>query len=374
MVLVLPAVLAGLFAFSNWPLSHSPRRDPAVTQLDRAFFVDSMRRMVPEGGLDLYPRETATPLYDGPTGRLYVGTRDGMLRCLLRGEIVWAVKIRGGLLATPLLDKDDLYVATGGGELVALNRITGKQRWVSEVKEELTTQPVIADGRLYVMSSEEAVTAISLEGKLLWKFRREPGTGFTIRGNARPKVAHGLLYTAFADGNVAALTLDQGVVRWIRNVSGTGDYLDVDALEAPEDDTRVYAASAKAGLVALDAKTGEPAWTYALPGANQVMVDGARLYASGKGALVGLTRLDGKKLWQFPLGEDRYAMAPAKTEGLLLVSVDRGPLWAIDSDTGRARGAFEPGREGFSQGPLALRGAAMVISNTGALYTLGLLP
>ena len=373
-LVLLPALFAGLFAFADLPVSHGPRREQPVTQLDRAFFVDSMRRMVPDAGLDLYPRETATPLYDGPTGRLYVGTRDGMLRCILRGEIVWAIKVRGGMIATPLLDKDDLYVATAGGELLALNRITGAQRWVSEVKEELTTQPVIADGRIYVMSSEEAVTAISLEGKLLWKFRREPGAGFTIRGNARPRVAHGLLYAAFADGNVAALTLDQGVARWIRQVSGTGDYLDVDALAAPEDDSRVYAASAKAGIVALDAKTGEPAWTYALPGANQVMTDGARIYASGKGALVGLTRLDGKKLWQFPLGEDRYAMAPAKSEGLLLVSVDRGALWAIDSDTGRARGAFEPGREGFSQGPLALRGAALVISNTGALYTLGLLP
>ena len=373
-MVLLPALLAGLLAFADLPVSHTPRRDPAVTQLDRAFFVDSMRRMVPDTALELYPRETATPLYDSPTGRLYVGTRDGMLRCILRGEVVWAVKIRGGMLATPLLDKDDLYIATGGGELIALNRITGKQRWVSEVKEELTTQPVIADGRLYVMSSEEAVTAISLEGKLLWKFRREPGAGFTIRGNARPRVAHGLLYAAFADGNVAALTLDQGVARWMRQVSGTGDYLDVDALAAPEDDTRVYAASAKAGVVALDAKTGEPVWTYALPGANQVMTDGARIYASGKGALVGITRLEGKKLWQFPLGEDKYAMAAAKSEGLLLVSVDRGPLWAVDSDTGRARGAFEPGREGFSQGPLALRGAALVLSNTGALYTLGLLP
>jgi outer membrane protein assembly factor BamB len=223
------------------------------------------------------------------------------------------------------------------------------------------------------MSSEEAVTALTTEGKLLWKFRREPGAGFTIRGNARPRVAHGLLYAGFSDGNVAALTLDQGVARWMRNVSGTGDYLDVDSIEAPEDDTRVYAASAKAGVVALDAKTGEPVWTYALPGANQVFIDGTRLYAAGRGAVVALSRLDGKKLWQFALGEDRFAQPLAISEGLLLVAVDRGALWALDANTGRARGAFDPG-SGFSQGPVALRGAALVMSNVGALYRLGLLP
>ena len=373
-LMAVPALAAGLlFAFSNWPLSHAPRRPASEAQLDRPFFVDSMLRVVPQADLPLYPRETATPLWDGPSGRLYVGTQDGKLRCLVRGEVAWSAKIRGGVVAAPLLDKDDLYVPGAGGELVALNRITGKQRWAADIKEELTTQPTLADGRLYVMSSEEAITAISVEGKLLWKFRREPGAGFTIRGSARPRVAHGLLYAGFADGNVAALTLDQGVAKWLRNVSGTGDYLDVDAIEAPADDARIYVASAKAGVVALDAKTGEPAWTYALPGANQVLVDGARLYAAGKGALVALSRIDGKKLWQFPLGDDRYATAPAKADSLLLGAVDRGPLWAIDPESGRARGAFDPGH-GFSQGPLALHGAALVISNVGALYTLGLLP
>ena len=30
-MLLVPALVAGLFAFSNWPLSHSPRREQAVT-------------------------------------------------------------------------------------------------------------------------------------------------------------------------------------------------------------------------------------------------------------------------------------------------------------------------------------------------------
>jgi outer membrane protein assembly factor BamB len=373
-LLAIPAAAVGLIlAFSNSPLSHAPKREKRETQLDRPFFVDSMVRLVSPIDLDIFPRETATPLYDAPSKRLYVGTHDGAVRCLLRGEIAWTTKVKGGVLATPLLDRENLYVPAGGGELVALNRITGQRRWAADVKEELTTQPTVAEGHLFVVSSEEAVTALTLDGKLLWKFRREPATGFTIRGNARPKVAHGLLYAGFADGNVAALTLDQGVARWMRNVSGVGDYLDVDSIEAPADDARVYVASAKAGIVALDAKTGEPAWTYALPGANQVLVDGARIFAAGKGALVGLSRLDGRKLWQFSLGNDRYALPLATTEGVVLAAVERGPLWAIEADTGRARGAFDPGH-GFSQGPLALRGVTVVMSNAGALYTLGLLP
>ena len=266
-----------------------------------------------------------------------------------------------------------LPISTAFGELVALNRFTGKQRWAVELKEELTTPPAFANGRLYLMSSEEAITAVSVEGKPLWKFRREATTGFTIRGNATPVVAHGLLYAAFSDGNVAALTLDAGVAKWMRNASGTGDYLDVDSLAAPEDDKLVYAASAKAGVVALNALTGEPVWTYPLPGANHVIVDRNRVYAMGRGAAVALSRRDGKKLWGLKLGSERYATAPSIAEHLLLFALDRGPLLAVETDTGRARGAFDPG-SGFSQGPLALPGAALLVSNEGALFTLGLLP
>ncbi len=362
-----------LLGFSYTPQIHAPVREAPAAPLDRAFFIDSMKKLVESREIEAFPHETATPLYDSPSKRLYVGTRDGILRCFDRGRLAWSTVEKGPILSAPLLDRDDLFVATSGGELQAVNRFTGARRWAADLREELTTTPTLAGGRLYVMSSEEAVTAVSIEGKPLWKFRREPGAGFSIRGNARPVAAHGLLYAGFSDGSVVALTLDTGVAKWIRNVSGTGDYLDVDALAAPEDDKNVYAASAKNGVVALNAATGDPVWTYALPGANQVLVDGPRVFAAGKGALVALSRIDGRKLWQLPLGADRYATAPALSEGLLLISIDRGALLAVESDTGRARGAFDPG-SGFSQGVLALRGAAMVISNQGELFTLGLLP
>jgi len=363
-----------LLAFANTPGGHAPRPEPRVRQLERAFFVDAKVRLTSDAHLDLFARETATPLYDPPTGRLYVGTRDGALRCFVRGRPAWTHQAASGVLATPLMAADTLYVPTGGGALVALNRITGQTRWSTDLKEELTTTPTLAEGRLFVASSEEAVTALdAATGKSLWKFRREPGAGFLVRGNARPRHAHGLIYTGFADGSVVALTPSSGVAKWVRAAGGAGDYLDIDALEAPEEDARLYAAGARTGVVALDAKTGEPVWTYALPGANRLLIEGARIYAGGRGAVVALSRIDGKKLWQFALGADKFATAPATADGLLLFAVERGPLYALDADTGRARGIFDPG-SGFSQGVLPMKGAAMIVSNSGSLFTLGLLP
>ncbi len=367
-------ILLALLAFSWAPLDHQPRAPERPPPTDPPFFVGDMYHLVPQTKLPFSPIETATPVLDSAQTRLYVGTRDGTVRCRFRGKTAWAFQAGGAVLASPLVASETLYVPGGDGILYALNRFTGAVRWTADLHEELTTQPAVSEGRLLVMSSEQSVTALDIkDGKRLWKFHRDPPGGFTIRGDAQPRVANGSVYVAFADGTVAALQPENGVARWVRQVSGTGDYLDVDWVDAPENDEHVYVASAKAGLVALDAKNGDPSWTFPLPGANHVLVEGARVIGGGQGQLVAVDRAKGTKLWSLSLGRDRTPTQPVAMRGLILVAKDRGALIGVDLETGQARGAFDPG-SGFSQPAYAVPGAAYIVSNGGALFSLGLLP
>ena len=367
-------LLSLLLAFSSTPLEHRPRPPREQPNLDRPFFVGQMQRIVPPDQVRWNPSETATPTLDEAETRLYVATHDGTVRCRFRGKTSWAYQTSGAVLASPTIAGETLLVSGGDGSVYALNRFTGALRWKTDLREELTTSPSVAEGRLFVMSSEQSVTALDLkDGKSVWKFHRDPPGGFTIRGDARPQVAHGLVYAAFADGTVVALQPQDGVVRWTRQASGTGDYLDVDALAAPESDSRIYVASAKAGIVALDAQSGDPAWTAPLPGANHVLVEGLRVIGGGRGALVAFDRASGSTLWKLNLGRDRFPTQPVAASGLILVAEDRGPLMGVDLQTGEALYAFDPG-SGFSQPVFALPRVAYVLSNGGALYSLGLLP
>ena len=203
---------AAVLAFAFTPLSHRalPREAPA--RGDRAFFVGDMTRLVPQHELPFQPRETAAPVLDEAGSRLYVGTHDGCVRCRFHGRNVWSWRAGGSILAAPLLNRETLYVSSADGRLTALNRITGEVRWSTELQEELTTTPTLSGGRLYVMSSEESVTGVDAEtGKSVWKFHRDPPAGFTLRGNARPRVAHGSLFAGFADGSLVALGPADGV-------------------------------------------------------------------------------------------------------------------------------------------------------------------
>ena len=368
-------VLLALLAFSWLPLSHAPRMAARATQLDRPFFVSDMQHVIPQDKLAWNSAETATPVLDEAQTRLYIGTHDGKVRCRFRGRNAWVFQTGGAILASPVLDGETLLVPGGDGVLYALNRFTGALRWKTDVHEELTTSPTLSEGRAFLMSSEQSITAVDTkEGKVAWKFHRDPPGGFTIRGDARPQVARGTVFAAFADGTVAALGPSDGVARWTRQATAaTGDYLDIDWLEAPESDSRIYVASAKAGVVALDSVTGEVAWTAALPGANHLVVDGPRIVAGGRGELDAVDRLSGKLIWKLELGRDRYPTQPVIMNGLVLVARDRGPLLGVDAQTGEPRGEFDPG-SGFSQPVLALPGVAYVVSNGGALFSLGLLP
>jgi outer membrane protein assembly factor BamB len=367
-------MLALLVAFSSLPLSHEPRPPPRPEQFDRPFFVSDMQHMVRQDQLPWLPSETATPVLDEAQTRLYVGTHDGNVRCRFRGKTSWIYRAKGAILASPALAGETLLVPSGDGVLYALNRFTGAVRWQTDIHEELTTSPTVSEGRAFLMSSEQSITAVDVkDGKVIWKFHRDPPGGFTIRGDARPVVAHDTVFAAFADGTVAALEPTDGVARWTRQASTPGDYGDVDWVDAPENDSRVYVASAKAGVIAFDEASGDQVWVAPLPGANHLVVDGPRVIAGGRGELQALDRLTGKTLWTLNLGRDRYATQPVIMNGLILVARDRGPLLGIDAQTGEPRGEFDPG-SGFSQPVLALPGVAFVLSNGGALFSLGLLP
>ena len=374
--LVAAALAAPSLAFSWLPVDHAVRPAEPKPSFERPWFVADAQPLVDTRALEYNSAETAAPVIDLAQTRLYLSLRDGRVRCQFRGEFAWTWVAGGAVLAAPLLDEasDTLYVGAADGTLTALNRITGAVRWKTEVKEELTTSPTLADGKLFLMSSDESITAVeAATGKSLWKFHRDRPAGFTLRGNARPMAAHDLVYTAFADGTVAALRASDGVARWTRNVSGAGDYLDVDSLDAPEGDAHLYVASAKSGISALDAATGEIAWTRELPGANHVLVDGPRVYGTGRGAVVGLSRRDGSELWKAKLPKERFATQPVASGGLLIFAEERGSLIALDPATGRARAVLDPG-SGFSQPLTTVLGAGFIVSNNGTLFSIGLLP
>lgn len=81
----------------------------------------------------------ASPLVDGD--RLYIAGYDDKLYCLSRkdGTIQWKFDVGGFEAAT--IDQDNLFVPSSNGEVVAINKISGKLIWKIAGLDGISTQP-----------------------------------------------------------------------------------------------------------------------------------------------------------------------------------------------------------------------------------------
>ena len=91
--------------------------------------------------MEFVPREFATPAVDPVSGRVVVGTRDGVLRSVtIDGKVRWAVPTPAPFFAGVLIRDGVVYSPGGDGVLRALKADTGAVLWTYDCGEELVTR------------------------------------------------------------------------------------------------------------------------------------------------------------------------------------------------------------------------------------------
>lgn len=346
-------------------------RPPSQAPLDY-FSVNWWASLAPPETLEYGPRETASPAYD-PVSRTAVAlTRDGYARGVgPDGKVKWAYKTASRFNAGPRVVDGVVYVPGGDGVLYALDAATGDEKWKYVAGEALATVPVVAEGLVLVASESDTLFAVKVaDGQWAWQYRRDPPTGFTVRGASRPLVREGVAYVGFSDGFVVALSVDDGGVTWERSLSGTGsEFLDVDSSPVMDANGQLYVTSYKSGIFALESDSGDLVWNTSVGGMTSLLISGQVLFAAGDGRVDAYLAETGRLLWSHPLGE-RAAFAPVFAKGMLLVPTSNALLF-LEPKTGRSRLSWNPGG-GITAPPFAAGRQIFVLSNNGFLYSLDL--
>lgn len=384
--LVVPGLVLLVAGCKAIPLNDDPTvpRETARVSHPAVYEVAWNVPLVKLGLLEYKPTESASPAVDPDTERVIVATRDGFVRCLspVNGNKEWEFKTKGRFVSGPTVHRGIVYVAGGDGVLYALRVMTGEQVWAFKANEELVTAPTVAEGKVLVASQSETVFAVDVEtGAWSWQYRRDAPSGFTVRGASRPVVADGLAYMGFADGYVVALDLPTGVMKWEKrlSVSGGTQFLDVDTTPVLADG-KLFVASYKDGLSALDAKDGTLQWTSAHNGLTALLPRGNVLFATGDGALTAFEMGRGRMLWSLDLS-DRTPKGKGVNAGRSL-TLSRGyvvvptatSLAFVEPTSGKVRSMWNPGRgvtaapTGFSSPRWGNR--LYVLSNLGTVFAL----
>jgi len=336
---------------------------PAVRYLTVAW----VRALAPADLLDWQVEEEGGPAVDPASRMVVCGVRGGALRAFREdGSELWEFQAGAGFAVPPLVREGVVYAGSLDGRLYAIDLGSGRERWRYEAGEEIGSTPLFENGLLLVATFQDSVIAVEADsGVWRWHHRRDQREGFSIRGTARPLLAHGNVYAGYSDGYVSALDPLTGVVRWERRVAPSGDYADVDGLAA--DGSAVYAAAYAGAVVALDPKTGKALWEQKAPGATRLLAADGRIYAVTTGGVLALSPRDGSLRWKREL-RGVPAGQPSRVGKRLLVPGAKG-LAVLDPATGRLLKVFDPG-SGISAPTAAVGRRIYVLSNAGSLQAI----
>jgi outer membrane protein assembly factor BamB len=183
-------------------------------------------------------------------------------------EVKWAFKTYGPVIASPAIADGVVFIGSSDGAFYAIDQETGKRKWRVVLTDPISSSPAVADGLVYFLTYDGAFYALTADtGALKWRFATGGERRFEAKGIhgltpsnqniadpmdlylSSPAVFDGRVYFGSSDGHVYALDAKTGILQWSFETQDI-----VHASPAIANNT-VYIGSWDSYLYALDAAT-----------------------------------------------------------------------------------------------------------------------
>jgi outer membrane protein assembly factor BamB len=285
-------------------------------------------------------RPSVPPIVHG--GRIYVYDTSGTVNALAPGGgKAWSVSLTpegekghaagGGIAASG----SAIFVATGFGELVALDAGTGNRIWSFEMSAPAHSAPTAAAGKVFVVSATNVLHAVNqADGTEAWQYPGIPETAGVLSA-ASPAVSGGIVVVPYSSGEIIAFDTEAGQTKWadavVRStrtqaVSGLTDV----AASPVIYDGIVYATGVSGRTIAVRLSDGERLWEENIGSASTPAVSGNALFIVDlSDDLIALDRTTGKAFWRTALPTVRKKRFYSVWAGPTLAG---NVLWAVSND------------------------------------------
>ncbi len=282
---------------------------------------------------------------------------------------------------------------TGVYDAVGVPRLTGV-KWKFHSGGLVVSSPAIADGLLYVGSSDGYLYAVDLRsGAMKWKFATK------ARVVSSPAVADGVVYFGSYDGWFYAVDASSGKLKWKFNNAGErrfaashihGTLPAAEIMPDPFDSYlsspalwhgTVYFGSGDGNIYALNAANGAVQWKFKtgdVVHASPAISGGTLFIGSWDSYFYAIDAVSGKEKWRFKTGEDPaihnqvgIQSSAAVVDGVVYFGCRDSHLYALDAITGKVRWSFSTGSSWVISSPAVLNGRIyFATSDTATFYAL----
>ncbi len=266
-----------------------------------------------------------------------------------------------------------VLVGSAAGEVVALNESDGSLAWRGAVSSEVLAPPQILDDLVVAQSIDGQVIGFdALSGERRWSFSTNV-PALTLRGTSTPILSADVLVAAFSNGRVALIDPERGVAaidQRIATAKGRSDLerlVDIDGKMVFQNG-RLYAVSYQGTLVGIDLSAGRPLWSQDASSVVGLGSGFGNVYlAEANDELSALDMDSGRVQWETDALLHRDITVPAAISSFIAVGDFEGYVHVLAQSDGR----FVARRKVDSKGiytPIITEGARLfVMANSGKL-------
>jgi outer membrane protein assembly factor BamB len=336
---------------------------------------------------------TSKPLLASPAvvdAHVYLSTGDGRSIALDRhtGQPVW--EFHSGWLSssTPAVAGEGVIFATRPGRIVSLHRQTGTLHWDAHLQSPIVASPVVVNGTVYIGSADKKLYALdAATGRQRWAFSTQDWIVSAVAyAGDRVIVASqdSRLHVVGADTGRQRLVYETGIGRHI----GAGPAVRGDRVYFCSVGGRVWAIDWRAttyplergmlfwqthlylwGMLSKAPVQKGSVWSKRVKGDvrhTPAIAHDLVYVASARGAVIALDAATGAERWQSDVGVNITA-APTVAGTVVLIGTEAGVVFGLEAHTGEMLWQFKTA--GKITGSPVVAGEAMYIaSHDGALY------
>jgi len=303
-------------------------------------------------------------------GRIALANSQGVVAVLdaTTGKDVWRLKLDQAISAGVGSDGQQLAVVTRTNELVTLQE--GKVQWRKGLPAQSFTAPLVAGGRVFVLTADRSVIAYDgTTGRQLWTQQR-PGEPLVLKQAGVMLAVKNTLVVGLS-GRLAGLDPNTGVIRWesaIATPRGTNDVERLVDLVAPFDRVGdvVCVRAFQAAVGCVNAEFGKGVWTRPSAGEMGVSGNDTLLVAPlSNGVVQAFNRSNGERLWDTERLKYRILSAPLVTPRGVLVADNGGWLYVLSLADGALLNRVKLDSEELATAPVFAGGRYVVVTREG---------
>jgi outer membrane protein assembly factor BamB len=325
-----------------------------------------------------------------------------------RLSVLWTYKAGDAILSSAVVDATRVYFGSKDGGIHAVDRATGKMRWLVPAGGPVEAPPLVVDGLLVIGGRDGVVRTLEVNtGAERWRFaagaevvaaaswvapRAGLGAGVLVGGYDGTlhmlDLATGAQRWTFSTGSYfygsPAITAENAVIGGCDGFVHTVDLDDGKELARVEVGAYVGASVAVEGgqgfvghfgnrVIGFDVLTGAVSWSAfdrSFPYLSSAALTPEIAVLGGRDHVVrALSRKTGEVWWMFP-GSEKFDSSPVIVGSRAVIGSEDGRVYLLDLEDGSEKASVDLGAP-VAASPAVASGVVYIGTTDGSFYAIG---